>query len=247
MAEIKLITQHDKTSPVSEAYRTIRTNLQFAGADKPLKFVGFTSSIPSEGKSTTISNLSVVMAMDGKKVLLIDCDMRKPVIHKIFELPNRGLTNCIATGAPIEAMIRKNVVDNLDILPSGPIPPNPSELIGSEKMTDLLKQAGESYDYVLIDLPPVLPVTDAVIMSAKIDGLILVIGSGDISPDQAKITKSNLEPAGARILGVVLNKVPVQHNRGYNYYYYYHYGGNDGEEYEHEHHRHHHGRSEELK
>jgi capsular exopolysaccharide synthesis family protein len=232
MAQIKLITEHDKKSPVSEAYRTIRTNLRFAGADKPLKFIGVTSSIPSEGKSTTISNLAVVMAMDGKKVLLIDCDMRKPMIHRIFELPNRGVTNCIATGVSVESVIRKEVSPNLDILTSGPVPPNPSEMIGSEKMTSLLKQAGESYDYVLIDLPPVLPVTDAAVMSAKIDGMILVIGSGDVTPEEGKRTKEQLEQAGAHMIGVILNKVPVQHNRGYNYYYY-HYGVDDGEEHEH--------------
>lgn len=230
MAQIKLITEHDKKSPVSEAYRTIRTNLRFAGADKPLKFIGVTSSIPSEGKSTTISNLAVVMAMDGKKVLLIDCDMRKPMIHRIFELPNRGVTNCIATGVSVESVIRKEVSPNLDILTSGPVPPNPSEMIGSEKMTSLLKQAGESYDYVLIDLPPVLPVTDAAVMSAKIDGMILVIGSGDVTPEEGKRTKEQLEQAGAHMIGVILNKVPVQHNRGYNYYYYYHYGVDGGKE-----------------
>jgi capsular exopolysaccharide synthesis family protein len=236
MAQIKLITEHDKKSPVSEAYRTIRTNLRFAGADKPLKFIGVTSSIPSEGKSTTISNLAVVMAMDGKKVLLIDCDMRKPMIHRIFELPNRGVSNCIATGVSVESVIRKEVSPNLDILTSGPVPPNPSEMIGSEKMTLLLKQAGESYDYVLIDLPPVLPVTDAAVMSAKIDGMILVIGSGDVTPEEGKRTKEQLEQAGAHMIGVILNKVPVQHNRGYSYYYYYHYGVDDqqhGEQYHH--------------
>lgn len=236
MAQIKLITEHDKKSPVSEAYRTIRTNLRFAGADKPLKFIGVTSSIPSEGKSTTISNLAVVMAMDGKRVLLIDCDMRKPMIHRIFELPNRGVSNCIATGVSVESVIRKEVSPNLDILTSGPVPPNPSEMIGSEKMTSLLKQAGESYDYVLIDLPPVLPVTDAAVMSAKIDGMILVIGSGDVTPEEGKRTKEQLEQAGAHMIGVILNKVPVQHNRGYNYYYYYHYGVDDqqhGEQYHH--------------
>lgn len=230
MAQIKLITEHDKKSPVSEAYRTIRTNLRFAGADKPLKFIGVTSSIPAEGKSTTISNLAVVMAMDGKKVLLIDCDMRKPMIHRIFELPNRGVSNCIATGVSVESVIRKEVSPNLDILTSGPVPPNPSEMIGSEKMTSLLKQAGESYDYVLIDLPPVLPVTDAAVMSAKIDGMILVIGSGDVTPEEGKRTKEQLEQAGAHMIGVILNKVPVQHNRGYNYYYYYHYGVDGGKE-----------------
>lgn len=235
MAQIKLITEHDKKSPVSEAYRTIRTNLRFAGADKPLKFIGVTSSIPFEGKSTTISNLAVVMAMDGKRVLLIDCDMRKPMIHRIFELPNRGVTNCIATGVSVESVIRKEVSPNLDILTSGPVPPNPSEMIGSEKMTSLLKQAGESYDYVLIDLPPVLPVTDAAVMSAKIDGMILVIGSGDVTPEEGKRTKEQLEQAGAHMIGVILNKVPVQHNRGYNYYYY-HYGVDDSHDGAHHHH-----------
>lgn len=238
MAQIKLITEHDKKFPVSEAYRTIRTNLRFAGADKPLKFIGVTSSIPSEGKSTTISNLAVVMAMDGKRVLLIDCDMRKPMIHRIFELPNRGVSNCIATGVSVESVIRKEVSPNLDILTSGPVPPNPSEMIGSEKMTSLLKQAGESYDYVLIDLPPVLPVTDAAVMSAKIDGMILVIGSGDVTPEEGKRTKEQLEQAGAHMIGVILNKVPVQHNRGYNYYYYYHYGVDDTDHRSHYHIKH---------
>lgn len=232
MAQIKLITEHDKESPVSEAYRTIRTNLRFAGADKPLKFIGVTSSIPSEGKSTTISNMAVVMAMDGKRVLLIDCDMRKPMIHRIFELPNRGVTNCIATGVSVESVIRKEVSPNLDILTSGPVPPNPSEMIGSEKMASLLKQAGESYDYVLIDLPPVLPVTDAALMSSKVDGMVLVVGSGDVTPEEGKHVKEQLDQAGAHMVGVILNKVPVQHNRGYNYYYY-HYGVDDGEEHEH--------------
>lgn len=236
MAEIKLITQNDKKSPVSEAYRAIRTNLQFASAaGKPLKFIGFTSSIPFEGKSTTISNLAVVIAMDGKKVLLIDCDMRKPVIHRIFELPNRGLTNCMAVGSPLQDMIKKEVSPNLDILPSGPVPPNPSEMIGSEKMTELLKQAGEGYDYVLIDLPPVLPVTDAALMSSKVDGMVLVVGSGDVTPEEGKHVKEQLDQAGAHMIGVILNKVPVQHNRGYNYYYY-HYGVDDGEKHDGEYH-----------
>lgn len=234
MAEIKLITKHDRKSPMTEAYRAIRTNLQFAGADKSLKFIGFTSSIPSEGKSTTISNLAGVIAMDGKKVLLIDCDMRKPVIHRIFELPNRGITNCIAAGASLQDMIYKNVEDHLDVLPSGPIPPNPSEIIGSKKMEDLLKEAGENYDYVLIDLPPVLPVTDAALMSSKVDGMVLVIGSGDVTPEEGKRTKELLEQAGAHMIGVILNKVPVQHNR--SYYYYYHYGVDD--EKHSEHHKH---------
>ena len=223
MAEINLITQYDKKSPISEAYRAIRTNLQFAGAGKKVKLVGFTSSIPSEGKSTTVSNLAITMAQDGKHILLIDCDMRKPVQHRLFGLSNRGLSNCIATEIEIETVIRKNVAPNLDVLPSGPVPPNPSELLGSVKMETILKAAAAKYDYVFLDMPPVLPVTDATVMSSKVDGIILVLSSGDISPEEAKQTKTQLIQGGANILGVVLNKVSIRHRYGYNYNYYYYY------------------------
>lgn len=239
MAEIKLITQHDKKSPVSEAYRAIRTNLQFAGAGKQLQLISFTSATPSEGKSTTISNLSIVMAQDGKHVLLIDCDMRKPVQHKNFELPNRGLSNCIATGAELDKVIQKEVFPNLDILPSGPVPPNPSELLGSDKMNEILEAVKEQYDFILLDMPPVLPVTDAAVMASKVDGVILVLSAGDISPEEAQRAKAQLEQGGANILGVILNKVPTQHRYGYNYNYYYYYYY-DENHVKHKGHRHHH-------
>lgn len=222
MEEIELIIQHDSKSPISEAYRAVRTNLQFAGADKQLKCISFTSSTPSEGKSTTISNIALAMAQDGKKVLLIDADMRKPVQHRIFGLFNKGLSNCIAMNMPLDEAIQPSDHPNLDILASGPVPPNPSELLGSQKMDELLRQVKHIYDYVLVDMPPVLAVTDAAVLSQKVDGIVFVIKSGKISPDEAKLAKTRLEQAGANILGAVLNAVPQRHGGyGYGYYYYY--------------------------
>ena len=159
--DIQLITEIDKRSPIAEAYRSIRTNLQFAGAGKELKYISFTSATPGEGKSTTISNVAITMGQDGKKVLLIDCDMRKPVQHKIFGLRNIGLSNIIAMGKTFDEVVQKDVYHNLDVLACGPIPPNPSELLGSKRMQDLLDEVKDKYDYILLDMPPILAVTDA--------------------------------------------------------------------------------------
>lgn len=221
MAEIDFITHYDSRSPVSEAYRAIRTNLQFAGAGKQLKTLVFTSAVPSEGKSTTVANLAIVMGQDDKHILLIDCDMRKPVIHRRFGLLNRGLSNCFAEDLPLKEVIQADVFPNLDVVTSGPVPPNPAELLGSKKMKALLQEAAEAYDYVFLDMPPVLAVTDAALMSSQVDGTVLVIGSGDISPDEGKQAQSVLEKVHANILGVILNKVPQHHKSGYYYYYYY--------------------------
>lgn len=221
MAEIDFITHYDSRSPVSEAYRAIRTNLQFAGAGKQLKTLVFTSAVPSEGKSTTVANLAIVMGQDDKHILLIDCDMRKPVIHRCFGLLNRGLSNCFAEDLPLKEVIQADVFPNLDVVTSGPVPPNPAELLGSKKMKALLQEAAEAYDYVFLDMPPVLAVTDAALMSSQVDGTVLILGSGDISPDEGKQAKSLLEKVHANILGVILNKVPQHHKSGYYYYYYY--------------------------
>lgn len=226
MAEIDFITHYDSRSPVSEAYRAIRTNLQFSGAGKTLKTIVFTSAIPNEGKSTTVANLAITIGQDDKKILLIDCDMRKPVIHRRFSLLNRGLSNCFAEDLPLKEVIQADVFPNLDVVTSGPVPPNPAELLGSKKMKALLQEAAEAYDYVFLDMPPVLAVTDAVLMSSllmssQVDGTVLVLGSGDISPDEGKQAQSVLEKVHANILGVILNKVPQHHKSGYYYYYYY--------------------------
>lgn len=221
MAEIDFITHYDSRSPVSEAYRAIRTNLQFAGAGKQLKTLVFTSAVPSEGKSTTVANLAIVMGQDDKHILLIDCDMRKPVIHRRFGLLNRGLSNCFVEDLPLKEVIQADVFPNLDVVTSGPVPPNPAELLGSKKMKALLQEAAEAYDYVFLDMPPVLAVTDAALMSSQVDGTVLVLASGDISPDEGKQAQSVLEKVHANILGVILNKVPQHHKSGYYYYYYY--------------------------
>ena len=220
MEDIKLIVQNDPKSPISESYRAIRTNLQFAGAGKQMKYIAFTSSVPGEGKSTTISNIALTMAQDGKKVLLIDNDLRKPRQHKIWGLLNKGLTNMIAMGAPFDEVVQKDVFPNLAVLTSGPIPPNPSELLGSSKMNTILKEIGEPYDYVLLDLPPILAVTDAAIVGNMADGVVLVVRSGLTVPEEAKESKKRLEAGHANILGVVLNGVPTE-KRGYGYGYYY--------------------------
>ena len=221
MAEIDFITHYDSRSPVSEAYRAIRTNLQFAGAGKQLKTLVFTSVIPGEGKSTTVANLAIAMGQDDKHILLVDCDMRKPVVHRRFGLLNRGLSNCFAEDWPLKEVIQADVFPNLDIVTSGPIPPNPAELLGSKKMKDLLQEAAETYDYVFLDMPPVLAVTDAALMSSRVDGTVIILGSGDIGPDEGKQAKELLEKVHANILGVILNKVPQHHKSGYYYYYYY--------------------------
>lgn len=221
MAEIDFITHYDSRSPVSEAYRAIRTNLQFAGAGKQLKTLVFTSAIPGEGKSTTVANLAIAMGQDDKKILLIDCDMRKPVVHRRFGLLNRGLSNCFAEDLPLKEVIQADVFPNLDVVTSGPVPPNPAELLGSKKMKDLLQEAAETYDYVFLDMLPVLAVTDAALMSSRVDGTVIILGSGDIGPDEGKQAKELLEKVHANILGVILNKVPQHHKSGYYYYYYY--------------------------
>ena len=221
MAEIDFITHYDSRSPVSEAYRASRTNLDFGGAGKQLNTLVFTSAVPSEGKSTTVANLAIVMGQDDKHILLIDCDMRKPVIHRRFGLLNRGLSNCFAEDLPLKEVIQADVFPNLDVVTSGPVPPNPAELLGSKKMKALLQEAAEAYDYVFLDMPPVLAVTDAALMSSQVDGTVLILGSGDISPDEGKQAKSLLEKVHANILGVILNKVPQHHKSGYYYYYYY--------------------------
>lgn len=230
MDDIKLIVSNNPKSPISETYRVIRTNIQFAGAGKQLKYIAFTSSVPGEGKSTTISNLALTMAQDGKKVLLIDNDLRKPMQHKVFGLLNKGLTNIIAMGLTFDEVVNKDVFPNLDVLTSGPIPPNPSEMLGSEKMSDILKEVGEKYDFILLDLPPILAVTDAAIVGHMADGIVLVVRSGITAPEEAK---KRLEAGHANILGVVLNGVPTEKKGyGYGYYYYDYYDENNEKHHE---------------
>ncbi|WP_405097367.1 CpsD/CapB family tyrosine-protein kinase [Oceanobacillus sp. FSL H7-0719] len=214
-----LITQINPKSPISEQYRTVRTNMQFASVDKELKTLIVTSSGPAEGKSSTTANLAVVYAQQGKKVLLVDADLRKPTMHYTFRLDNlRGLSNVLVGENTIDEATNHTDVELLDVMTCGPIPPNPSELLASKKMETFLKEALFNYDMVIFDTPPVLAVTDAQILADIVDGSILVVRSGGTEIELAQRAKEALAPAKAKLLGVVLNG---REKKASNYYYYY--------------------------
>ncbi|SEC11450.1 CpsD/CapB family tyrosine-protein kinase [Paenibacillus sp. GP183] len=216
-----LITDVNPKSPISESYRTLRTNIQFSAVDEDLKVLMVTSAGPGEGKSTTIANLAVAYAQSDKKVLLIDADLRKPTMHHTFRLTNRwGLTNLLTNQAEIEEVINSSSIPNLDVLTSGPIPPNPSEILSSKRMNTLLEELKKRYDIILIDSPPAIAVTDAQILATRCDGVILVIDSGKVKREIALKAKANLEHVQARLLGVVLNNVDRKNKDAYYYYYY---------------------------
>lgn len=223
LEENTIITHTDPKSPVSEAYRVLRTNIQYSSVDKPLKTIVVTSAGPMEGKTTTIANLAVTFAQAGSKVLLIDTDLRKPKVHKVFTLLNsRGLTNLLTSKDGFVSFIRHDVVENLDILTSGTIPPNPSEVLNSNSMRDFLEKVKAEYDIILLDSPPVGSVTDASIISTYVDGTILVAKSGKVEIDAVKRAKETLEKVNANIIGVVLNNLDKK-TLGNNYYYQYYY------------------------
>ncbi|MGB9975795.1 CpsD/CapB family tyrosine-protein kinase [Thermovenabulum sp.] len=213
----------DPKSVVSEAFRVFRTNLQFASIDKPLKKILITSSVPREGKSSVAANLAVTLASAEKSVLLIDADLRRPKQNKIFYIENHiGLSNFLAENIELDSVIQSTVIQNLYILPSGPVPPNPAEVLSSKKMKNFLEEVSQNYDYLIIDSPPVNSVADASILSTLVDGVILVTACHETEREALIVAKNQLEKVNARILGVVLNK--VKENSGSYYYYYYYYG-----------------------
>lgn len=220
MKNRELIVHNNPKSPTSEAYRTLRTNIQFSNVDKNIKSIVLTSPGTSEGKSTVISNLAITMAQVDKKILLVDADLRKPRIHKIFDLLNfSGLTTVLSENLDYKEVRMSTEIDGLDILASGPIPPNPAELLGSLKMKDFLEKVREDYDMVLLDTPPVGVVTDAAVLAAKCDGVILVCSVNQTTIKAIVNAKELLQKVDANILGVVLNKIPLKKGGYYNYYY----------------------------
>lgn len=222
------VVQNDPKSPISEAFRTLRTNIKFSSLDKPLKTILITSPIPGAGKSSVSINLALTMAQDKYKVILVDTDLRKPTIHKIFQQDNKtGLTNILVEDKKIKEVIRRltDVDPNLYFIPSGPIPPNPSELLGSNRMKELLKELQEQADFVIFDSPPVIAVTDALVLATQVDGVVLILDFGKVPREAAKQTKELLEKVKANILGVILNKIDMEkEGQYYPYYYYYYYG-----------------------
>ncbi|GFR35682.1 CpsD/CapB family tyrosine-protein kinase [Thermobrachium celere] len=215
------IVEKKPKSPVSEAFRTLRTNLQFSSLDKEIQTIVVTSAGPSEGKSTTIGNLALTLQQSNKSVLLIDCDLRKPSIHKKFKISNSvGMSNILIEDTNPEEIFHK-YNDNLYILTAGTIPPNPAELLSTNKFRRFIENMKQKFDYILIDAPPVIAVTDAQILASFVDGVLLVVSSRQAEREQVKKAKELLEKVNANILGVVLNKVDLESNGKYSYYYYY--------------------------
>lgn len=215
----KLITKYDPKSPISEQYRTIRTNILFSSVDEEIRTIMVTSSGPGEGKSTTAANLAVVFAQQGKTVLLVDADLRKPTVHYTFNTLNTvGLTSVLTNQISLREAIQKSDEGKLYILPSGPIPPNPSELLSSRAMQQFMEEALEEFDVILFDTPPVLAVTDAQILANLCQGSVLVVSSGTTEKDSLVKTKELLSASNGKILGIVLNN--KKQDKRDNYYYY---------------------------
>ena len=221
----KLITLSAPRSPLSEAFRALRTNIQFAGVDEPLSAILVTSSGPGEGKSTTAANLALVMAQAGRQVVLVDADLRRPTLHRFFDLPNgQGLTTALLDlRSPIEAHLQETEVSGLRLMTSGPIPPNPAELLSSQRQSDLLKELERQSDIVIVDSPPVLTVTDALVLAPQTNGVLLVVEAGRTRKEVLKKTREALARTDARLLGVVLNQMTARRSGYYYQYYQYYY------------------------
>ncbi len=219
----RLITAVHPKSPISEAYRVLRTNIQFSSFDSPLSTLLVTSANPLEGKSVTVANLGVVIAQAGLSVIMVDTDLRRPVLHEIFDLPNTvGLTNVLLHQDPVpDRHLQTTRIANLQVLTSGPLPPNPSELLGSARMRRLIQHLQERADIVIFDSPPMLAVTDAAVIASMVDGALLVIEASTTRREAIRRAKENLNKVGANILGVALNKLSANKAAGYYYYYYY--------------------------
>ncbi|MBC8255466.1 MAG: polysaccharide biosynthesis tyrosine autokinase [Ardenticatenia bacterium] len=233
--EEQLVTAASPKSPISEAFRTLRTNIKFSSVDKPIRRLLVTSPSPTDGKSITAANLATVMAQAGQSVVLVDADLRRPVLHKIFQLPNNvGLTTSLLTGSnpgPNDCLLSPPEMENLQVLTSGPLPPNPSELLGSQRMGQLIEHLEQQADLLIFDSPPTLAVTDAAVLAKQVDGVLLVIDAGTTREEVARRAIGELSKVGAPVLGVVLNKVPVRRGGGYGYYYYhYYYSDSEGDQ-----------------
>ncbi|NMF04823.1 CpsD/CapB family tyrosine-protein kinase [Clostridium beijerinckii] len=212
------VVEKKPKSIVSEAYRTLRTNIQYSSFDKTIKTIVITSAEAAEGKSTVSGNLALSFAQNEKKVIIVDCDLRKPSVHKNFKLSNlSGLSEVLIGKEDLDKVIQSRN-ENLDILTSGKIPPNPSEMLSSTAMTNLIQKLGEKYDIVILDSAPLQAVTDAQILSTKADGTILVVRAQRTSRESVIDAKNLLTKVGANILGTVLHA--VENTRGKYYYYY---------------------------
>jgi capsular exopolysaccharide synthesis family protein len=219
-----LLTVTSPKSVFSEAFRNIRGNILLSTGDHPPQVIQICSAVFSEGKSTVCSNLATIMAAAGERVLIIDGDMRKPVLHKMFKISNaRGLSSVLSGQIELDEAIRDTQVENVSIIPAGPISPNPTELLGSRTMKILLAELRQRYDRVIIDCPPYMGLADSSMLTTLTDGVLIVIRSGKTSRDLIYQTIKNMEMIKAKVLGVVLND---QSGTADEYYYYYSYNYN---------------------
>jgi capsular exopolysaccharide synthesis family protein len=217
------ITLSDPRSPTAEAYRTLRTNISYTSVDKPLRTLMVTSAEPGEGKTTTISNLAVALAQNGRQVIVADCDLRHPRVHTYFKLNNRkGLSNLFAQSSVVlDGSRQPTDVDSLSVVTTGTLPPNPAELLGSKKMQSIIDTLTESADVVLVDTPPILAVTDAAVLAPNLDGVLLVVQPGKTRLSGLRLTLEQMHQVKAKVLGVVLNNVTTRRSSyGYHYRYY---------------------------
>jgi len=214
---IELISHFLPKSIYSENYRSIRAALLLSSADNQLKGVAVSSPYPKEGKTATVSNLAVTLAQTDQKVILVDSDLRKPKLHNIFMIKNSsGLTNYLTSDMGTDELIKPTSIENLFVINAGPVPPNPAELLNSERMSILIRSLKQIFDYVLFDTPPILTVSDALVLSSKLDGMILVVWGEKTSGEALKRTKEKLEMARVKILGAVINNLKI---RKYDTYY----------------------------
>ena len=212
----RLISHFNPKSPIAESYRQLRTNIQFSSLDNPVRTLLVTSTGPEEGKTTTLANLAVTIAQTGSLVTLVDCDLRKPSLHDLFGLPAEpGLTNVLLGSETIP--YHESGIENLRVLPAGPLPPNPSEMLGSRRMSEVIVQLKGEADYVLFDTPPVVIVTDAAVLATRVDGVLLVVSAGKTRRELAQRAKGLLDKVNAPLLGVVLNN--VKHEPTIHHYY----------------------------
>jgi polysaccharide biosynthesis transport protein len=227
---VELVTHRHPKSILSEAYRNIRTSILLSFSEKPPKRIVITSPNPIEGKTTTVINTAIALSQTGAQVLIVDTDMRKPRIHHIFNGENgAGLSNFLSGHANLESIVKKTEVPNLYYIASGPIPPNPSELLGSNLFKSMMDSLGKKFDHIVLDSPPVLGFADSLIVSATVDGVILVVLGGKTPKETLQRAKEVLHQVNAKILGVVINRVDLQRgNYGYYYYRYHYYYGKEG-------------------
>lgn len=217
-----IVTQHDPKSPISEAYKALRTNFQIATMQQHPKTVMVTSTVPGEGKTTTAVNMAVALADSGKRVLIIDTDLRRPHVHHVMKMDRGpGLADVLREGSDYRAVVRQTRIQNLSIITSGRVPPNPSELIGSQRMLDLMKKLGDEFDLVICDAPSILVVTDPVLLSRDVDTVVLVVAADNARRETIMRGKQLLETAQANVAGVVLNGLEATRRHYYYYYYYY--------------------------